>query len=326
MNAAYSEFSSFMKKKAFNEAADFAARRSLETGERSDFWLTQLSSALRDAGRVDEALQAADKACGLSSRNGWALCARAEALLKKGDVDGALDCFDEATSDARAASRARKGVLTCLVQKKSWERILSLLAQYDMAAGKAFSWRVKALMGLGRNDEAERTCDEHLAAEPDHPAALWKKSELQVAREGINPVRQRFSRLSRIPDKPPVYAEIHAWLCKKSGNVEGAVEQYEKMSRGAADPAVLRKQAFALAKSGHEDRAIPLMEELLRLDPDDMYLHAAYLPACTRLGELERAWKFYHELLALHPRSKGLYGRLKRVQTSMEKKSKEHSA
>jgi hypothetical protein len=56
MNAAYSEFSSFMKKKAFNEAADFAARRSLETGERSDFWLTQLSSALRDAGRVDEAV------------------------------------------------------------------------------------------------------------------------------------------------------------------------------------------------------------------------------------------------------------------------------
>lgn len=323
MNAAYNDFSALMKKKAFSEAAEFASRQSLEAGERDEFWLTQLSSALRGAGRVDEALEAADKACALSSCNGWALCARAEALLKKGDIDGALDCFEEATSDARAASRARKGVLTCLVQKKSWERILSLLDQYTMATGDAFSWRVKALMGLGRNGEAEQACDELLAIEPDHPAALWKKTELQVAREGFDPVRQRFSRLSRIPDKPPVYAEIHAWLCKKSGNVEGAVEQYEKMSRGAANPAVLRKQAFALAKSGHEDRAIPLMEELLRLGPDDMYLHAAYLPACTRMGDLDRAWKFYHELLALHPLSKGLYGRLKRVQNAMEKMSKE---
>jgi predicted Zn-dependent protease len=326
MDSAYREFSLLMKKKAFSEATDFAARRSQESGERSEFWLTQLSSALRDAGRVDDALQAADKACALSSRNGWALIARGEALFKKGDIEGAIQSFQEAAFDARAASRARKGVLTCLVQKKAWERILSLLAQYTMAPAEAFSWRVKALMALRRNDEAEQACDELLAAEPDHPAALWKKTELQVTHEGIDPVRQRFSRLSRIPDKPPVYAEIHAWLCKKSGNIEGAAEQYEKMSRGAANPSVLRKQAFALSKSGHEDRAIPLMEELLRLDPDDMYLHAAYLPACTRLGDCDRAWKFYHELLALHPQSKGLYGRLKRVQAAIEKKSKEQSA
>jgi tetratricopeptide (TPR) repeat protein len=323
MNAAYRDFSALLKKKAYTEAADFAARQTVEKGDRSEFWLTQLSAALREGGRVDEALAAADKACALAPRNGWAQLARAEALLKKGNTDGALGCFEEAAFDAGVAARARKGILSCFVRMKSWDRIVSYLAQTDMPSTDKYQWQVKALMGLGRNREAEKVCDEWLAAEPDNAAALWKKTELRVAAEGVEPVRQRFSRLARIPGKPAAYAEIHAWLCKKSGNVEGAVEQYEKMSQGAADPAVLRKQAFALAKSGREDRAVPLMEELLRLAPDDMYLHSAYLPACTRLGDVDRAWKFYHELLALHPQSKGLYGRLKRVQNAMEKKSKE---
>lgn len=325
MSTAYTEFSALMKKKAFSEAADFAARRSLDAGERDEFWLTQLSIALREVGKIDEALAAADKACALAPRNGWALIARGEALLKKGDTDAAFDAYTEALSDERAGGRACKGLLACLKKKKAWDRILSFCAQNPMPAAEAFSWRVKALMGLGRRDEAEKACDEMLAINPDHESALWKKCELRIAAEGIDPVRRRFSRLARIPNKPPVYAEIYAWLCKQSGNLSGAVEQYEKLSRSTGDPSVLRKQAFALAKSGREDRAVPLMEELLRLAPDDMYLHSAYVPACARLQDLDRAWKFYHELQVLHPENKGLYGRLKRVQRAMEKKSKERS-
>jgi tetratricopeptide (TPR) repeat protein len=326
MNTAYRDFCALMKRRSFKEAVEFASHRLHAEGERSDFWLTQYSLALREAGMIDDALDAANRACALAPRNGWALIARAEALLKKGDTDGAIDSFNEAMSDARAGLRAQKGVLICLAHKKHWEQILWFLAQNDLPPDEAFSWRVKALMGLGRNDEAEKTCDEQLASDPDHPAALWKKCGLRVAAEGIEPVRQRFSRLARIPGKPPVYAEIHAWLCKQSGNLSGAVEQYEKLSRCGTNPSVLRKQAFALAKSGHEDRAVPLMEELLRFAPDDMYLHAAYLPVCTRLGDLGRAWKFYHELQALHPESKGLYGRLKRVRKAMEKIGEEHTA
>jgi tetratricopeptide (TPR) repeat protein len=323
MTNAYREFSALMKRRAFNEAADFASRRLQEAGERSEFWYTQLSSALREEGRYDEALKAADKACALAPKNGWAHVARGDALLKKKDVKGAVQSFEEAIGDSRASSRALKGLLACLARSESWERMLSVLAQYSFPAGETISWRVKALLALGRNGEAQQVCDDLLATEPDNPAALWKKAELQVAAEGVDPVRQRYSRLCRIPGKPAVYSEIHAWLCKQSGDVAGALAQYEKLSQSAADPSVLRRQAFALAKTGQEERAAALMEELLRMSPDDLYLHAAYLPVCTRLDNMERAWRFYHELLALHPQSKGIYGRLKRVRTAMEKKSRE---
>ncbi|MBN1759469.1 MAG: tetratricopeptide repeat protein [Chitinispirillaceae bacterium] len=320
MNAAYTEFISLLKKKALNDAIDLAERESLAAGERSEFWLTQLSIALREGGRIDEALEAADRACLLAPRNGWALVARGDALMRKGDERAALAGYNEALVDARAAPRAKKAILACLSGAGTWERVISFLDQADLPAADTFPWWVKALMGLGRNDEALAVCDRWLAEFPETPAALWKKAELQVMAEGIDPVRKRFSRLARIPGKPPVYAEISAWLSKRSGNSEEAAQQYEQLSRqSAGNPSILRKQAFALAKSRHDDRAVPLMEELLRMSPDDMYLHAAYVPACTRLGELERAWKFYHELLVLHPGERGLYGRLKRVGKAMEK-------
>jgi tetratricopeptide (TPR) repeat protein len=325
MNQAYKEFSALMQKGEFQAAAAFAERQSLAAFDKSEFWLTRLSTAFREAGRDDDALAAAEKACALDPHNNWALLARAEALLKKGKFEEALESFGEAATDARTAPRAQKGLLTCLVEQKSWQRVLTYLAQSGMALQSAFPWRVRALMGLGKTIEAEAACDELLATAPDNSAALWKKTDFQIASEGIAAVAQRFARLAKIPGKPPIYGEINATLCKRTGKVESALVQYEKLSKGSGDPAVFRKQAFALAKSGHEDRAVPLMEELLRITPSDMFLHSAYLPACTRLKDLDRAWKFYHELLALHPEHKGLYGRLKKVQAAMEKIGKEQS-
>ena len=316
--SAYREFSGFMKRRAFADAVSFAERQSVAAGGRNDFWLTQLSIALRESGRFKEAADAADRACIMSPDNPWPVLARAEALLKQGACDDASADFESVLSDARAGGRARRGLLHCLAHAKSWERMLQLLAQWEMPPAEAHSWRVRALMALGRMDEAGKECDQWLGESPDDPQALWRSVDLQVAREGIEPVRQRMGRLAKIPGKPALYGEIFATLCRRSGSMEGAAEQYEKLVQRESSPSLLRKQAFALAKTGEEARAVPLMEELLRLSPDDMYLHAAYIPACKRMGDLGRAWKFYHDLIALHPDRKTIFGRLKRVQKLLE--------
>jgi tetratricopeptide (TPR) repeat protein len=314
----YREFSALMKQRAFADAVSLAERQSVAAGDKSEFWLTQLSGALRESGKFREAIDAADKACRIAPGSAWPMLARAEALLKREEYDAAAADFEAAQSDERAALRARKGLLQCLGQAKSWESILSLLAQWELPKGMTHSWRVKALMELGRTDEADAECREWLAECPDDPQALWKSVELQIAREGVEPVLLRMGRLAKIPGKPTVYGEIYASLCTRSGSLEGAAEQYEKLVKRESSPSLLRKQAFALAKSGREDRAVPLMEELLRLSPDDMYINAAYIPACKRLGDMGRAWTFYHELISLHPDRKTIYGRLKRVSKMLE--------
>jgi len=60
------------------------------------------------------------------------------------------------------------------------------------------------------------------------------------------------------------------------------------------------------------------MEELLRQDATNIYLHSSYASACRRAGLLERAEQFYVDLLERYPEEKGLYGRLRSVRRQRE--------
>ncbi len=83
-----------------------------------------------------------------------------------------------------------------------------------------------------------------------------------------------------------------------------------------------RNQAFLLARTGREREAIPLMEELLSLDPRDVYLHSSYAAACSRVREVERAIEFYVRLMGKFPQEKGLYGRINRLKKKLEAEDK----
>jgi len=131
------------------------------------------------------------------------------------------------------------------------------------------------------------------------------------------------ARLARIPSRPPVYKKIFASLCRRAGKPELALNQYTKLARKGADPGIYRQQAFALAKSGRELEAIAIFEELMRRSPKDYYLHNAYVPACGRVQQLDRALKFYEELLEKYPQEKSLYGRIKKLKNRCRRENKD---
>ena len=175
-----------------------------------------------------------------------------------------------------------------------------------------------ALEGQNRTDEAIDICHQWLKDNPDHPQALWALTALEIKRDGFDAVLTRMGRLARIPSRPTIYKEIYASLCKRAGKPELALKQYEKLGQTASDPNIHRKKAFALAKSGREPEAIELMEELMKLNPKDYYVHSAYIPACRRVKQLDRAMEFYQRLLESYPDEKSIYGRLKKLKNTME--------
>jgi len=192
--------------------------------------------------------------------------------------------------------------------------MLQLLGQWEMPSAASLQWKVKALTGQDRLQEAIEACRQWLEIEPDNRQGMWALTELEIQRDGLEAVLKKMGRLAKIGSRPPVYKEIYASLCRRAGKPELALKQYEQLTQTGADPWILQQQAFALKKSGKELEAIPMLEELLKLDPKNFYLHSSYISACKKSRQLDRALDFYENLVELHPDEKTLYGRIKKLQ------------
>lgn len=315
----YNAFRDLLRRKAYDKAVDFAEHRILDASVPNAFWQTQLALALAQAGRAVEAVRAAENALDIDPDNAYALRARAAALYAGGQYEDALADYREIERDSRLRGRARVDILRCLHRLRRWSDILECLERWALPEIEAVPWRAYALAGLDQTDAALEACRRWLAVKPDQPRALWLLTTLEIEQEGLESVLKRMGRLARIPTRPVIYREIYASLCRKAGRTQQALEVYAKASDNDADaPRLRRKQLFALAKSGKETEAVPLMEELLRQAPDDFYMHSAYTAACRRAGLLERAADFYQSLLTEHPEQKKVYGWLHRVNKQLE--------
>jgi len=320
MSKEYNQYKELLGQKRFGEAARFAEQAHLEGNPGNPFWLTRQAAALTRAGEYGHALTISRQALALAPANPYVVLCMAEALSGLRRYKEALAYYEPIATDAndKVVTTARKGMLACLAALKRWDRILEQIGIWEIPPDGVYRWRVKALEGQNRTDDAIDICHHWLKDIPDHPQALWVLTELEIRRDGFDAVLTRMGRLARIPSRPTVYKEIYASLCKRAGKPELALEQYEKMVHTASDPNIHRKKAFALAKSGREPEAIALMEELLKLNPKDFYVHNAYIPACRRVKQLDRAMEFYQRLLESHPEEKSIYGRLKKLKNTME--------
>ncbi len=320
MSKEYNQYRELLNRRQFGEAARFAEQAYLEGNPGNPFWLTRQAAALTRDGEYGHALTVSERALTLTPANPYVVLCMAEALSGLRRYKEALEYYEPIATDAndKVAMVARKGMLACLAELRSWDRILERIRTWGLPSARAYPWRVKALGGQNRTDEAIETCYQWLKDNPDHPQALWALTELEIRRDGFDAVLTRMGRLAKIPSRPMVYKEIYASLCKRAGKPEVALKQYEKMVHTTSDPNIHRKKAFALAKSGREPEAIALMEELLRLNPKDFYVNNAYIPACRRIKQLDRAMEFYQKLLESHPEEKSIYGRLNKLKKLMD--------
>jgi tetratricopeptide (TPR) repeat protein len=299
------------------DAARYAEAQ-LEGSEPNAFWLTQKAKARVRSSDYDVALQAGRRALELEPNNLYAVAVTADALLGKRLYQDALPYYEELLPSSRLSRSGRRGVLECLSGMGQWERVLERLAEWRVSQEQALAWKVRALKALDRRSEALETCERWLELKPDFPAALWERTELEIQRDGLEAVRQKMGRTARIRSLPQVYREIYASLCRRAGQTEEAIKTYEQITATGAQTRIQKKQVFAMARNGKEREALPLLEELLRKEPKDIYLHSSYSAACKRIGEVERAIDFYNELLGLYPDEKGLYGKIKTLRRELE--------
>ena len=297
----------------FDPAARLAEEAYFAGDPKNSFWLTRQSAALTRARRYSKARTTAAQALAIDPANSYALLAMADALKGLGQYEDAITHYREVTAAPKLTAIGQNGWLDCLAALSRWERVLEMLTRWEMPTTRRLRWRAKAEAALHREEDALKTVQAWLKAEPDTPEALWLLVDLEVRKSGVEAVVKRYGRLARITSRPPVYKEIYASLCRRAGRPDQALKTYEKLDQGTATTAIHRKQAFALAKSGRETDAIPMMEELLTDNPRDFYLHSGYQGACRRSRQIDRAIAFYETLIQRHPQEKSLHGWMKKI-------------
>lgn len=310
----YKEFQHLLKNKEYQSALIIAKNESLKCNDKNDFWLTQIAITYFNSSEFQKSLKYSELALKFAKKNIYPLLIRAESLYFLKLYDSALEAYKESIILDQNSSRAKIGILNCLAAKKDWEMLITENNRFDLDIHKKYGYKIKALLGLKKIEEGISVCHEWLKISPDDKSALWHLTKFEIQKFGLDATREKMGKIAKIPSKPLIYSEIYATLCKQSGLTEVAIAQFNKISSKLTSNSVIRQKAFILAKSNKEAEALPLMEELLRIDPDDMYVHSAYMAAAKRMNYVETAWNFYNNLISKFPDNKKLYGKLKAMQ------------
>ena len=206
MTDAYREFSALMGSGKFRQAAELATQELAHGGGAGAFWLTRRASALNRASDYEQAFADSRNALAIEPSNPYAILCAADALLGLQRPQEALGHYREIAAHAKVGGRAHNGIFESLAALGRWQELLDSLAA--VPPEERHPWRVKALHAQGKTEEAMSECRQWLAVRPDHPAALWELSELEVASDGLETVRARYERLARIPTLPPSTARF----------------------------------------------------------------------------------------------------------------------
>lgn len=317
MSSEYEEFKKLIARKQFRQAAVYAEEQYFH--DKNIFWITQQAYAYIRAEQYERAFESAKEVLTLEPGNTYALLSAADALRGLKRFDEALWYYKEASGREKVRSRVSKGICECLLQMKEWQKLLDFLSLQPDPEDVYVLYRIKALKATGKSEQAINLCRDTLSRLQHDRSILWELTELEIEQDGIDRVIEQMGRFARIPTFPPIYKEIYASLCRRAGKNDLALKTYDKMDSGVQDVRIQRKKAFTLAKTHHEQEALPLFEELLKLNPKDIYLHSSYGAACTRIGEIERGINFYYTLLHLYPEEKGIYGYINRLKKKLGK-------
>ncbi|MBN2535651.1 MAG: tetratricopeptide repeat protein [Spirochaetales bacterium] len=317
MSIEYEEFKKLIARKQFRQAAVYAEDQYFHG--KNIFWITQQAYAYIRAGKYDRALECTKEVLALDPGNIYALLSAADALRGLQQYDEALWYYKEVMNREKVHDRALKGICECFLQMKEWEKLLDFISTQPGQMDDYVFYRIKALKATGKTEKAIKLCRETLSRLPHDPATLWELTDLEIEQDGIDRVIEEIGRYARIPTFPAIYKEIYASICRKAGKTDLALKTYDKMDSGIQDVHIQRQKAFTLAKTHKEQEALPLFEELLKLNPKDIYVHSSYGAACARIGEIERGINFYHALLQLYPEEKGIYGYINRLKKKLGK-------
>ncbi|MGH7025043.1 MAG: putative 2OG-Fe(II) oxygenase [Caulobacteraceae bacterium] len=271
------------------EGAERSLRAALKCDPTSGSAAYALSELLMERGRVEEALAAVAPLAVCADADMHILTAFGGALKALGRLEDARSAYVRAVAAAPASAVAEHNLAGVCGD-------LDAFAESEAAAKRAFAkgldapetWLVlaRALLGLGRNAEAENAYRAVIARRPDHVDAhgelaqlIWMRTDdVEAAAVTLDLARMRFPQLQALVLKK-------AELLQTAGDFEGAYAAVEPVvARGDAEP-MMHVIAARIALSRDPPRALKHALDAVAMIPENAVAQSTLCEARFATGD-----------------------------------------
>lgn len=260
-----------------------------------------LASALVDAGRFDEALQACRRGVELFP-NTYSEAGMGAILAMQGNYKEALDAFTRALALDSSNSHAlfnQGETLRMLRRDLESVEILSKVpeqaAEFTLALGSLGA----ALNALGRHEEALQASQHALAEDSRNDFALEQKVEALLGL-GRDDEAIELCRQAAELDPPPfrIVVKLSQLLFQRNENAQALAAADRALAIDAHSATALGIKGAALLELGRADEAIEPLDEAIRLAPTYVFGMERKGAALAQVGRREEAVEVFRHLIA----------------------------
>ena len=297
----------------------------------SSFLLNNIGLCRASLDEVEAALEAYSEARRLEPDNIYSHGYMAEAYKRSGRWKEAAELYEEAMVRSPGGAYGLCQAAQCYQKLGNHERALELVRLALEQSPKA-EWVLTAagsvLRAAGHDEEALKCFRQALEVNPESKFALRQIIAIQRGAKDNEQLAKEIKSLRQIPAqaKNPYLYELLGNIRSAQGEVREAVVEYEAaFEQDRSNTYLLKRLAFALAKTEKIDRAYELFKEALRKSPADFYLNQSFLSMAKKLHQEEDAHEFYQRLLRRYPNERRIYGHLRKLAKWSAEKAKKSS-
>lgn len=250
----------------------------------------------------------------LPSRPGEAAYREGRRLLAEGKTAEALPLLLQAVSDGPEIGDYHIAYARALWGEKQTERAIEEAAA---AAGLSPAYRLdhaRYLAQAGRQEAAARVYEAILAADPNDGTALREAGAAYAAIDEPGKALVLLTRAAELRPGDPECQRGLGWALEKTGDVDGAIQAYEKTL--ALDPKVSTARgrlAELLLGQGRKEAAVDVYREGFDRDPGTPSLYREFGSLLDRMGRTKEAAAAYREYAKQSPNAKDAKGVLARA-------------
>jgi tetratricopeptide (TPR) repeat protein len=280
-------------------------RRALEVTKNNYVALNNLSTALLQQGRLEEAIQHSRQALQVRPNFAAAHDNLGNALFQSGDVPKAIEHLRQAVQLKPDAALPHYNLGLAL---KQTGRLQEAIEQYEQALrldpgyADAHNNLAVALAASGKQQEAIRHWEQTLRIKPEHGDARYNLGLALLQQGNLPPAIEQLKQAVRLkPDSAEAHNNLGVALLY-AGRPAEAIEQFQQTLRLQPQTAEAhRNWGHALEQLGKLPEAIAQYEQALRIQPDHLGAHNDLGNAQLHAGKTREAITHFETALRIQP-------------------------